>query len=100
VSLRLTLTLTLCRHCVSLKFGMWGDLGWHANHICCRYNCVREVTGMDTDPAGRIHRPYYTFGIYLDNWASGYEKTHAFSIALTYQHAFNMTQLAARPSLR
>ena len=32
-------------------------------------NCVSEVIGMDTDSNGIFHRPFYTFGLYLDNWA-------------------------------
>eukprot|EP00039_Didymoeca_costata_P016861 m.307626 g.307626 ORF g.307626 m.307626 type:complete len:763 (-) comp16463_c1_seq11:65-2353(-) len=37
-----------------------------------RYNCVRNVIGMDADSNGTIRQRYYSWGIYLDNWSSGY----------------------------
>ena len=40
-----------------------------------RYNCVRDVIGVDTTKHGVVshwRRPYMSYGIYLDNEASGY----------------------------
>ena len=30
------------------------------------------MVGFDTDPNGTIMSPFFTFGIYLDNWSSGF----------------------------
>ena len=35
-----------------------------------RHNCVKRVTGLDTDPAGRFLTPYFNWGVYLDNNSS------------------------------
>lgn len=32
-------------------------------------NCVCEVIGTDTNDKGEFLRPFYTFGMYMDNWA-------------------------------
>ena len=29
-----------------------------------RHNCVKRVTGVDTDPRGRFNTPFYTWGLY------------------------------------
>jgi parallel beta-helix repeat protein len=36
-----------------------------------RFNFIRNVVGMGTTPDGQIHSPYYTWGIYLDDYSSG-----------------------------
>eukprot|EP00051_Salpingoeca_urceolata_P033824 m.502529 g.502529 ORF g.502529 m.502529 type:complete len:738 (-) comp67877_c0_seq1:32-2245(-) len=35
-------------------------------------NCVRDVQGHDTDSTGALLTPFFTWSIYLDNWASGF----------------------------
>lgn len=40
-----------------------------------RNNCVRDVIGMDTDWTGQFLRPFYNWGIYLDNWSSNFTVT-------------------------
>jgi parallel beta-helix repeat protein len=40
-----------------------------------RNNCVRNVIGMDTDSTGHFLRPFYTWGLYLDNWSSNFTVT-------------------------
>ena len=37
-----------------------------------RHNCVREVVGMDMDDSGRLMRPFFTWSVYLDNFATGF----------------------------
>jgi nitrous oxidase accessory protein NosD len=37
-----------------------------------RHNCVRDVIGMDIDDSGRLMRPFYSWGVYLDNFATGF----------------------------
>ena len=37
-----------------------------------RHNCVRRAVGLDTDPAGKFNTPYFTWGLYLDNWSSNF----------------------------
>jgi len=37
-----------------------------------RHNCVRDVIGMDIDDTGRLMRPFYSWGVYLDNFATGF----------------------------
>ena len=37
-----------------------------------RHNCVRRAVGLDTDPSGKFNTPFYTWGIYLDNWSSNF----------------------------
>ncbi len=36
-----------------------------------RYNLIRNVVGMNTSPEGEIKSPYFTWGIYLDDYSSG-----------------------------
>ena len=36
-----------------------------------RSNCVRGMVGTDTNPAGILLRPFFTWSVYLDNNASG-----------------------------
>lgn len=36
-----------------------------------RYNVIRRVVGLKTDTAGNIMTPYFTWGIYLDDYSSG-----------------------------
>lgn len=43
----------------------------HVNTVV-RHNCIRNIIGVDTDAAGRFRSPFFTFGIYLDNWSSGF----------------------------
>lgn len=37
-----------------------------------RHNCVRDVIGMDIDDSGRLMRPFYSWSVYLDNFATGF----------------------------
>ena len=37
-----------------------------------RHNCVKRVIGMDTDTRGAFNRPYFTWGVYLDNFSSNF----------------------------
>jgi hypothetical protein len=37
-----------------------------------RHNCVRDVIGMDMNDQGQLMRPYFTWSLYLDNYASGF----------------------------
>lgn len=37
-----------------------------------RHNCVKDVIGMDIDDSGRLMRPFYSWGVYLDNFATGF----------------------------
>ena len=37
-----------------------------------RHNCVRDVIGMDIDDSGRLMRPFFTWSVYLDNFATGF----------------------------
>ena len=37
-----------------------------------RHNCVKRVTGVDTDPHGRFNTPFFTWGVYLDNLSSNF----------------------------
>ena len=37
-----------------------------------RHNCIRNVVGFDTDPSGAVLSPFFTFGVYLDNWSTGF----------------------------
>jgi hypothetical protein len=37
-----------------------------------RHNCVRDVIGMDIDDSGRLMRPFFSWGVYLDNYATGF----------------------------
>ena len=50
--------------------GVWHNAGLTNSVI--RYNCVRDTIGFDKGNA----RPDETFGIYLDNEASGYDVHH------------------------
>ena len=43
----------------------------HVNTVV-RHNCIRNIVGVDTDASGRFRSPFFTFGIYLDNWSSGF----------------------------
>jgi parallel beta-helix repeat protein len=36
-----------------------------------RFNFIRNVVGMGTDSEGKILTPYFTWGIYLDDYSSG-----------------------------
>lgn len=36
-----------------------------------RYNLIRNVVGLKTDSDGNIMSPYFTWGIYLDDYSSG-----------------------------
>lgn len=36
-----------------------------------RFNYIRNVVGMNTTPDGQIISPYFTWGIYLDDYSSG-----------------------------
>ncbi len=36
-----------------------------------RYNLIRNVVGFKTSPKGEIWSPYFTWGIYLDDYSSG-----------------------------
>ena len=36
------------------------------------YNCVKNVIGTDQNSQGNILSPFYSWGIYLDNYSSGY----------------------------
>jgi parallel beta-helix repeat protein len=36
-----------------------------------RFNLIRNVVGLGTDASGRITTPYFTWGIYLDDFSSG-----------------------------
>ena len=36
-----------------------------------RYNFIRNVVGVGTTPDGQIQSPYFTWGIYLDDYSSG-----------------------------
>lgn len=50
-----------------LSFIGLGDAG-----TTVRYNCVRDVIGLDSDPSGRIWRGFFTWALYLDNWSTNY----------------------------
>lgn len=43
----------------------------HAETVV-RANCVHDVVGMDVDDKGQILRPFYTWSVYLDNYASSF----------------------------
>lgn len=45
------------------------DQGDSGNII--RFNYIRNVVGMGTTPEGEIQTPYFTWGIYLDDYSSG-----------------------------
>jgi parallel beta-helix repeat protein len=36
-----------------------------------RFNLIRNVVGLNTTPDGKIITPYFTWGIYLDDYSSG-----------------------------
>jgi parallel beta-helix repeat protein len=36
-----------------------------------RYNLIRNVVGLKTSPEGEMMSPYFTWGIYLDDYSSG-----------------------------
>jgi hypothetical protein len=36
-----------------------------------QYNCILDVVGLKTTPEGEIQSPWYTWGIYLDDYSSG-----------------------------
>ena len=36
-----------------------------------RFNYIRNVIGMKTDPDGKILSPHFTWGIYMDDYSSG-----------------------------
>lgn len=44
--------------------------GGLATGVVVRGNCVRDVIGSDTDEDGRVLRPFFSWGVYCDNYSS------------------------------
>eukprot|EP00943_MAST-04B_sp_MAST-4B-sp1_P008703 g8703.t1 len=53
-------------------FGGLSFIGDGITHSIVRNNCVKNVIGYDTDLNGTILTPFFNWGIYLDNDASGF----------------------------
>jgi len=54
-----------------------------------RYNVMLDAVGVKTKPDGEFLSPYYTWGIYLDDYSSG---THCYGniVARTYRGSFHV----------
>ena len=53
-------------------YGGLSFIGTGYTNTTVTYNCVANSIGFDTDNIGRIMTPFYSFGIYLDNYATGF----------------------------
>lgn len=47
-------------------------IGQGVANTTVRHNCVRDIIGMDMDDEGRLLRPFFSWSVYLDNYASGF----------------------------
>eukprot|EP01084_Bolivina_argentea_P140832 247524_1 len=63
-------------HNTGMTTGNFGGISFsgHSKHAntSVMYNCIRNAIGINTNSKGNIFSPYFSFGVYLDNWSTGY----------------------------